>query len=150
MRTVEVSWLVGLVTSSRGLSGSRVNRAGKQTGDSISKLNITKPAKKPYMSLNIPHTENTAETAICLQNVHFLLFLIELQFFSFLFYVGVQLIDSVMSVSSVQQSDSVIHKHGPVLSQIFSHLGYYRTQKSLPCVLQWVLVDYILNFFIGG
>ena len=67
MRTVEVSWLVGLVTSSRGLLGSKVNRAGKKTGDSISKLNITKPGKKkqkPYMSLNIPHIESTAETTI--------------------------------------------------------------------------------------
>ena len=46
MRTVEVSWLVGLVTSSRGLLGIKVNRTGKQTEYSISKMNITKPTNK--------------------------------------------------------------------------------------------------------
>ena len=53
-----------------------------------------------------------------------------------------------MLVSSVQQSDSVIHKHVSILFQIFSHLGYYRILSRFPCALQWVLVEYILYFFI--
>ena len=53
-----------------------------------------------------------------------------------------------MLVSSVQQSDSVIHKHVSILFQIFSHLGYYRILSSFPCALQWVLVEYILYFLI--
>ena len=36
----------------------------------------------------------------------------------FLFYIGVQLINSVISVSGVQQSDSVIHKYVSIRFQI--------------------------------
>ena len=46
----------------------------------------------------------------------------------FLFHTEVQLIYSVL-VSSVQQSDSVIHIH--ILFRFFSHLVYYRTLSSL-------------------
>ena len=53
-----------------------------------------------------------------------------------------------MLVSSVQQSDSIIHKHVSVLFQLFSHLGYYRILSSAPCALQRVLVECILYFFI--
>ena len=53
-----------------------------------------------------------------------------------------------MLVSSVQQNDSVIHKHVSILFQIFSHLGYYRILSSVPCALQRVLVECILYFFI--
>ena len=56
-----------------------------------------------------------------------------------------------MLVSSVQQNDSVIHKHVSILFQIFSHLGYYRILNSFPCALQRVLVEYILYFlFLTG
>ena len=39
-------------------------------------------------------------------------------FFNFLFYIGVQLINNVVLVSGVQQSDSVIHIHVSILFQI--------------------------------
>ena len=43
-----------------------------------------------------------------------------ISFFSFniLFYIGVQLVNNVVLVSGVQQSDSVIHTHVPILFQI--------------------------------
>ena len=47
-------------------------------------------------------------------------------FFNFLFYIGVQLINNVVLVSGVQQSDSVIHIHVPILFQIlFKCSGFY-------------------------
>ena len=39
-------------------------------------------------------------------------------FLNFLFYIGVQLINNVVLVSGVQQSDSVIHIHVSILFQI--------------------------------
>ena len=39
-------------------------------------------------------------------------------FFNVLFYIGVELIDNVVLVSGVQQSDSVIHIHVSILFQI--------------------------------
>ena len=39
-------------------------------------------------------------------------------FFNFLFYIGVELINSVVLVSGVQHSDSVIHIHVSILFQI--------------------------------
>ena len=39
-------------------------------------------------------------------------------FLNFLFYIGVELINNVVLVSGVQQSDSVTHIHVSVLSQI--------------------------------
>ena len=39
-------------------------------------------------------------------------------FFNFLFYIGAQLINNVVLVSGVQQSDSVIHIHVSILFQI--------------------------------
>ena len=39
-------------------------------------------------------------------------------FFNFLFYIGVELINNVVLVSGVQQSDSVIHVHVSILFQI--------------------------------
>ena len=38
--------------------------------------------------------------------------------FKFLFYIGEQLINNVVLVSGVQQSDSVIHIHVSILFQI--------------------------------
>ena len=40
--------------------------------------------------------------------------------FIFLFYIGVQLIDNIVLVSSVQQSDLVIHIYVSILFQILS------------------------------
>ena len=39
-------------------------------------------------------------------------------FFNFLFYIGIQLIDNIVLVSGVQQSDSVIRIHVSILFQI--------------------------------
>ena len=42
----------------------------------------------------------------------------EMSDFNILFYTGVQLINNVVSVSGVQQSDSVLHVHISILFQI--------------------------------
>ena len=39
-------------------------------------------------------------------------------FFNFLFYIGVELINNVVLVSGIQESDSVIHIHVSLLFQI--------------------------------
>ena len=39
-------------------------------------------------------------------------------YFEFLFYIGVQMINNAVLVSSVQQSDSFIHVHVSILFQI--------------------------------
>ena len=41
----------------------------------------------------------------------------------FLFYMGVELINNVVLVSGVEQSDSVIHTHIAILFQILSPFG---------------------------
>ena len=46
------------------------------------------------------------------------IFFVLIYFFLFLFNIGVQLINNVVLVSGVQQSDSVIHIHVSVLFQI--------------------------------
>ena len=55
-------------------------------------------------------------------------FLLLLLTFSFLFYFGVQLINKVMSVSVVQQSDSVIHTH---VSSLFQILFPFRLSQNI-------------------
>ena len=45
-------------------------------------------------------------------------FLVFIYFFNFLFYIGIQLINDVVLVSGIQQSDSVIHIHVFILLQI--------------------------------
>ena len=60
-----------------------------------------------------------------LQNCYFLilsLFLYQLAFLFLLIFITVQLLYSVVLVSAVQQSESVIHKHISILSQIFFSL----------------------------
>ena len=44
--------------------------------------------------------------------------IIPIIFLNFLFYIGVELINNVVIVSGVQQSDSVIHIHVSILFQI--------------------------------
>ena len=48
-----------------------------------------------------------------------------LLFKKFLFYIGVELINNVGLVSSVQQCDSVMHI-SVLFAKFFSHLDYYR------------------------
>ena len=88
------------------------------------------------------------------------LFLILLSFFNlilvffFLFfklkkrlsYIGAYLVNNVVLVSGVQQSDSVIHVS--ILFQILSNLGYHRILSSVPVLYRRSLVIYFFNLFI--
>ena len=54
------------------------------------------------------------------------------------------MIYSVVLVSSVQQSDSVIHMYIYIFSfRFFSLIGYYKILSVVPCAIQWVLVGYL-------
>ena len=58
---------------------------------------------------------------------------IPLGLFLFLFYTGRELINNVVLVSGVKQSDAVIQVS--ILFQILSPLGYYRILSRVPCVM---------------
>ena len=60
-----------------------------------------------------------------------------LVFFNVLFYIGVQLINNVVIVSGVQQSDSVIHVHVSIVFQILFpfKLLHDMEQSSLCCTV---------------
>ena len=63
---------------------------------------------------------------------------------NFLFYVGVWLIDKVVIVSDVQQSDSALDVHTSVFFFRFSsHVAYYRVLRRVPSALQLALADYL-------
>ena len=54
-----------------------------------------------------------------------------------------QLIYSVVSVSGIQQNESVIHISS--CFQIFSHIGHYRVLSKVPCaILRYLLVIYFV------
>ena len=53
-----------------------------------------------------------------------------------------------MLVSGVQQNDSVIHIHTSILFQIIFPIAYDRILSSVPCAIQYVLVDYLLIVYI--
>ena len=70
----------------------------------------------------------------CFLWVFFFFFLVIFLFFNFLFCIGVQLIDNVVLVSGVQQSDSVIHIHVSILFHIlFSIRLLQNTEQSSLC-----------------
>ena len=46
-----------------------------------------------------------------------------------------------MSVSAIQQSESVTHMH--ILFIFFPHIGYYRVLSRVPCAIQYVLISYL-------
>ena len=55
-------------------------------------------------------------------------------FLTFLFYIGVELINNVVLISGVQQSDSVIHIHVAILFQIlFPFRLLHNTEQSSLC-----------------
>ena len=56
--------------------------------------------------------------------------------FSFLFYIGVELINNDVLVTGVQQSDSVIPHTSILFFKFFSLLGYYRILSKVPCAIQ--------------
>ena len=58
-------------------------------------------------------------------------------------FIGVQLIYNVALVSSVQQSESVIHIHISLFFRFFSHIGHYRVLSRVPCAIQQVLISYL-------
>ena len=55
------------------------------------------------------------------------------------------MINNVMLVSGIQQSDSVIHIHIYIFFffEFFSHLGYYQILSRVPHAIQEVLVGYL-------
>ena len=63
-------------------------------------------------------------------------------------FIGV-LIYSIVLVSTVQQSDSVIHVHIPTLFYIFfSHIDHDRVLSRYPCFIQQVLVSYLFLYIL--
>ena len=62
-------------------------------------------------------------------------------FFNFLFYIEVYLINKVVIVSGVQQSDSVIHIHVSTVFEILFPLRLLHdtTWSRPPCAIQGVL-----------
>ena len=113
----------------------------------------------------LPTTDNTVVCTLCitinlrcgLQNLFISKSWSPLyQLFYFIInFIGVQLTDSVVSASGVQQSASVICTH---ISILFSHIGYYRILSRFHCAIQQVLViyficssviPYILYFFLS-
>ena len=66
------------------------------------------------------------------------------QIFFFLFHTGVRLINNVVFILGIQQSDSVLYIYMYLLVfKFFSHLAYYRVLSRVPCAIQWVLVGYL-------
>ena len=55
-------------------------------------------------------------------------------FFNVLFYTGAQLIGNVVLVSYVQQSESVIHAHVPILPLILFPFRLLHNITRVPCV----------------
>ena len=55
-------------------------------------------------------------------------------FFSFIFYIGVWLINNVEIVSDGQQSDSSVHIHVSFSPKLPSHSGLHITLKRAPCL----------------
>ena len=60
------------------------------------------------------------------------------------FLIEVELIYNTVLVSSVQQSDSIIHKY-IFFFRFFSIVGYYKKLKIIPCAIQPVFVIYLLE-----
>ena len=60
------------------------------------------------------------------------------------FLIEVELIYNIVLVSSVQQSDSIIHKY-IFFFRFFSIVGYYKKLKIIPCAIQPVFVIYLLE-----
>ena len=65
-----------------------------------------------------------------------------IHFFYFSFYIGVWLINNVVTVSGVQYMDSVIRIHGSILPQTPLPSRLPLTLNRLPCAIQQVLVGY--------
>ena len=63
-----------------------------------------------------------------------------------LFLNGVQLIYNVVLLSAVKQSNRVkqIYTY-PLCFRFFFHVDHYRVLNRVPCAIQQVLIDYLLN-----
>ena len=73
--------------------------------------------------------------------------LIKFFFFNFLLYTGVQLMNNVLTVSGVQQTDTVYMYTHLFFFKFFSHLGCYITLSRVPYAIQQVLIG---DLFIFG
>ena len=62
-------------------------------------------------------------------------------FFKLLFYIGIYLVNNVVLIFAVQQSDSVIHMY-TFFFIFFSIMVYHRILNIFPCAIQWDLVVY--------
>ena len=52
-----------------------------------------------------------------------------------LIFTGVQLIYNVVSVSGVQQSESVMHIHISLFLRFYFHVGHYKVLNRVPCAI---------------
>ena len=62
---------------------------------------------------------------------------------SVFFFFEIWLVYSVVSISAVQQSDSVIHRHSFLM--LFYIMVYHRILNIVPCAIQWELFAHILQ-----
>ena len=60
-----------------------------------------------------------------------------------LFFIGVQLLYTAVSVSAVQQSESAVCIHISCIFKFSSHLGHQRAPSRVPCAVQQVLISYV-------
>ena len=54
------------------------------------------------------------------------------------------MIYNVLSVSSLQQSESATYICISILFRLFSHIGHYKVLSRVPCAIQWVLISYLI------
>ena len=65
-------------------------------------------------------------------------------FFNLIFILHWSTVDLQRCVRfRVQPSDSVVHVHVSILSQVLPGIGCYRMPKRAPCAIQEVLVGYL-------
>ena len=55
------------------------------------------------------------------------------------------MINTIVLVSGVQQTDSVLYMHVSILFQILFPLGCYRILKRVPCAIQEVSVGFLFQ-----
>ena len=54
------------------------------------------------------------------------------------------MINNIVLVLGIQQSDSIIHIHVSFF-KFFSHVGYQRELSRVPCVIQEILIGYLFK-----
>lgn len=63
-----------------------------------------------------------------------------------LIFIGVQLIYSVVLVSSISQSELAVQIHiSPLFKIFFPKIGYYKMLSRIFCAIQYILVSYLFS-----